>query len=201
MNKRKGIAVAVVLLLVLIIGGMLAFFTDTDTETNVFTIGDDVGIEITEVWDPEDGEDIHPGAVVSKEPAIENTSTVPAYVFMEVTVPCYASTGTTVDRPLFSFTPNSGWALIDTSSIDQNSKTITYRYAYGSNSAMTELGAGETTSPLFTSVTLDSSLTGDQAATAKTNPDIGIVAYGIQTENLGVSAPSDIFRLFGTIDH
>ena len=78
---------------------------------------------------------------------------------MEVVVPCYASTGTTVDTPLFSFTANSGWALIDTSDIDQDSQTITYRYAYGTSSAMTQLDGGETTTtPLFDSVVLDSAL-------------------------------------------
>ena len=197
MNKRKGIAVAVVLLLVLIIGGMLAYFTDTDTESNVFTIGDDIDIEITEEWEPTDGEDLHPGAEVTKEPSIANVSTVPAYVFMEVVVPCYASTGTTVDTPLFSFTANSGWALIDTSDIDQDSQTITYRYAYGTSSAMTQLDGGETTTtPLFDSVVLDSALTGEQADTATDNLSIDINAYGIQIENLGVSAPADIFDLF-----
>ena len=197
MNKRKGIAVAVVLLLVLIIGGMLAFFTDTDTESNVFTIGEDVDIEITEVWEETDGEDLHPGAVVSKEPSIENVSTVPAYVFMEVVVPCYASTGTTVDTPLFSFTPNSGWALINTSSIDQNTQTITYRYAYGTSSAMTQLdGGATTTNPLFNTVTLDSNLTAEQADTALSDLSIDINAYGIQIENLGETAPSGIFGLF-----
>ena len=39
MSKRKSIAVAIVLLLILLIGGMMAFFTDTDTATNVFELG------------------------------------------------------------------------------------------------------------------------------------------------------------------
>ena len=48
MNKKKGIAVAVVLLLILLIGGMLAYFTDTDTKDNVFTLGKDIDITLTE---------------------------------------------------------------------------------------------------------------------------------------------------------
>ena len=44
MSKKKSIAVAIVLLLVLLIGGMLAYFTDTDTATNVFVLGDDIDI-------------------------------------------------------------------------------------------------------------------------------------------------------------
>ena len=48
MSKKKSIAVAVVLLLVLVIGGMLAYFTDTDTATNVFTLGDNIEISLHE---------------------------------------------------------------------------------------------------------------------------------------------------------
>ena len=62
---------------------------------------------------------------------------------------------------------------------------------------MTQLDGGETTTtPLFDSVILDSALTGEQADTATDNLSIDINAYGIQIENLGVSAPADIFDLF-----
>ena len=47
MTKKKSIAVAIVLAIVLLIGGMLAYFTDTDTETNEFTLGN-VSIDLQE---------------------------------------------------------------------------------------------------------------------------------------------------------
>ena len=85
MSKKKGIAVAVVLLLVLLIGGMLAYFTDKDTATNTFTIGDDIEITLSEVWTPADGQNVHPGANITKKPSIHNDSaTTQAYVFLEV---------------------------------------------------------------------------------------------------------------------
>ena len=198
MNKKKTIIVAIILALALLIGGMIAYFTDTDTETNIFTIGDEIDIDLTETWTPADGLNIHPGAVVAKAPSIENLSTTtPAYVFAEIVVPCYDSDAdTVVDAPLFTFTANSGWYLVETSAVDTTNKTITYVYAYGSNSAMTSLAAEATTSTaVFSNVTLVSTLTSAQAATAPATPNIVINAYGIQTDNVGTT-PSAVWANF-----
>ena len=198
MSKKKGIAVAVVLLLVLIIGGMLAYFTDTDTKQNVFTIGDEVKIEVVEnAWVPAKGQGVHPGTVVPKDPKIHNESTTtPAYVFMKVTVPCYKK-GSSVDTELFSYTLNSGWTKISESNIDQTSKTKTYVYAYGTSTAMTSLAADATTPALFNSVKVDETLTYSEAATAPATPNIDIVGYGIQVDGLGTATtPSAIYGLF-----
>ena len=193
MNKRKTIAVGIVLALILIIGGTIAFFTDTDTKTNTFTIGDGVDIQITETFNETDAQNIHPGQVVNKAPSIKNIGTVPAYVFAEVVIPCYASTGTTVNTPLYAFTPNAGWLLIGTSEVNTTDKTITYIYAYGTASQMTSLAANTTTTTaLFSSVTLEPTLTSAQKATASTTPNIDIVAYGIQTENVG-NTPAEVW--------
>ncbi len=199
MNKKKTIAVAVVLLLILMIGGMLAYFTDTDTKTNVFTLGDNVDISLTETWTAANGLGIHPGAVVTKAPKIKNeSSTTPAYVFAEITVPCYASSGTTANTPLFTFTANTGWTLINTPSVNTSTKTITYVYAYGTSSDMTTLASSTTTSTaVFSSVTLAPTLTAAQKATAPDTTNIVVKAYGIQTDSLSASTPSGIFALFG----
>ncbi len=188
MNKRKTIAVGIVLALILIIGGTIAFFTDKDTETNVFTIGDGVDIEITEQFTATDAQGIHPGQVVNKAPSIQNVGTVPAFVYAEVVVPCYASTGTTVNTPLYTFTPNAGWYLLNTSEIDTTAKTISYVYAYGTGSEMTRLEKATTTSTaVFSSVTLAPTLTAAQKATASATPNIVINAYAIQVENVGTT--------------
>jgi len=200
MSKKKSIAVAIVLLLVLVVGGLLAYFTDTDTKTNTFTLGNNIEISLTETWDSSDGLGIHPGAVVSKKPAVKNDSTTtPAYVFMKVEVPCYATTGTTVNAPLFTFTAKSGWTLINnTPAPNTSTKTITYIYAYGSSTAMTELAKGATTPTLFDSVTLAPTLTHAQKATAPATTDIVITGYGIQTDNLSSTNPATIFALFNS---
>ena len=72
MSKKKSIAVSIFLLLVLLVGGMLAYFTDTDTKTNIITLGDNIEISVTETWNPDDGLGLHPGAVVDKAPKIKN---------------------------------------------------------------------------------------------------------------------------------
>lgn len=201
MNKVKVMAVVIVLLLILLIGGMIAFFTDVDDETNIFTLGDEVDISLDETWTPADGLGIHPGAVVTKAPSIVNESaTTPAYVFAEVIVPCYASTGTTVNTPLFTLLDandnegcNTGWVLVETSQIDTTNKTITYVYAYGTSSAMTSLAASpstpktKTSTPVFSKVKLDEDLTAEQKDTASATPNIVINAYGIQTDNVGTT--------------
>ena len=212
MNRKKTIAVAIVMLLVLLIGGMLAYFTDTDTKTNVFVLGDEIDISLNEAhWVAANATGIHPGTSVDKDPVIKNESTTTAaYVFAEVIVPCYATTGSTVNAPLFKLNDstgtalattvgsagNSGWTLVSVSSIDTTNKTITYVYAWGTSSAMTTLAANtSTTVPVFSSVKLEPSLTVAQKNTAGTT-DIVVNAYGIQTDGLDTSTPSAIYALF-----
>ena len=120
MSKKKTIAVAIVLALILIIGGMLAYFTDTDTRTNVFTLGDEVEISLSETgWTNSTGtnytlaaaQGVHPGTTVAKDPTINNESTTtPAYVFAEIIVPCYDADGDNYSRSC-----NVGWKLYDQS--------------------------------------------------------------------------------------
>ena len=181
--------------------GFLLFvgFTDTDTEINVFTLGDEIDIDLLETFDPTDAVKIHPGAKVDKIPTIKNLSTTtPAYVFAEVTVPCYDSNNDgTVDAALFTLNNiGTGWNLMQTKAIDTENKTITYIYNYGSASAMTSLAANATTPAVFTSVTYKTTITSAEAATASATPNVVVNAYGIQTDSLGVTAPSDIFALF-----
>ena len=218
MDKKKSIAVAVILLFILIIGGMLAYFTDTDTASNTFTLGDNIDISLSEPsWVASNAEGIHPGTTVPKDPTVKNESTsTPAYVFAKVTVPCYASTGSTVDTPLFVLNDstgvalgttvgsagNTGWTLIEVSAIDTTNKTIDYIYAWGSSSTMTPLAASSvstpsTTAPVFSSVTLKPSLTYAQQQTAPATTNINVVAYGIQTDGLSSNTPTGIYALFG----
>lgn len=207
MNKKKTIAVAIVLALILLIGGMLAYFTDTDSATNTFTIGN-VDISLTEpLWDALDDEDnnnipdvaesITPGATIDKDPTINNISTTNgAYVFAKVVVPALDAT-----TPLFTYETNTGWAELGTAKYDATAKTITHVYAYGSASAMTELEkATSATAPTSTSSAVFSSVTlGNFTATQLsgiTTTQIVVSAYGIQKDNLSVSAPTDIAKLF-----
>ena len=202
MNKKKTIAVAIVLALILLIGGMLAFYTDTDHADNVFTLGNEIDIALNEEWVPANAQNILPGAVVPKAPKITNNeNSSEAYVFAKVIIPAYYKNGDT-KTPMFTFTPNSGW--IEISAGTEVGETYEYVYAYGSGSTLTRLAVNSTTSSaVFSEVVLDKTITKDDAVPQGENKKIRVEAYGIQTANLtnaqgaAVSAPADVYALFG----
>ncbi len=101
MNKRKIILLATALCMVAIlaVGGTLAYFTDTDTQTNVFTVGH-VAIDLFENFDDDNNgfEDLtpvtynedgtrRPENVVTKEVYVENTGSKDAYVRVHIAIP------------------------------------------------------------------------------------------------------------------
>ena len=202
MNKKKTIAVAIVLALILLIGGMLAFYTDTDSADNVFTLGKNIDIELNEQWDAVAGQNILPGAVVPKAPKITNNeNSSEAYVFAKVIIPAYYKNGDT-KTPMFTFTPNSGW--IELSAGKEVGETYEYVYAYGVGSSLTKLAVNTTTSTaVFSEVVLDKTITKNDAVPTDDHKIIKVEAYGIQTANLTdnggneVSAPAAVYALFG----
>jgi len=192
MKKKKTIAAALVLLLVFFVGGAVAYFTDTDTATNTFTIGN-VDISLSEPsWVPADAQNLMPGEEIAKDPKITNDSTTnSAFVFMEVVSPC------TTDTPaveLFPYTAKSGWYLM-TSNPACSAGTITRRYAYGTSTAMTPLTAGSTTPTLFDSVTLDSNIDGSETGISG-NLNMVITGYGIQVDGLSATDPTSVWSNF-----
>lgn len=85
MNTRlkRNIAVvcSVVLAASMMIGGTLAYFSDSMTVTNNFTMGgtdgagedSGVDVEVTEPgYNPEDSKDMAPGSVIAKDPTVKN---------------------------------------------------------------------------------------------------------------------------------
>ena len=101
MNKRKIILLATALCMVAILaaGGTLAYFMDTDAQTNVFTVGH-VAIDLFENFDEDNNgfEDLtpvtynedgtrRPDNVVTKEVYVENTGSKNAYVRVHIAIP------------------------------------------------------------------------------------------------------------------
>lgn len=89
-KKITAIALAVCLVAVAIVGGSLAYFTDTEEATNTFEVGN-VDITLTEPnWDAALKEDakaatLIPGRVIAKDPTITVEATSQrAYTFMKV---------------------------------------------------------------------------------------------------------------------
>ena len=114
MNRKKIVALIMVVALALttLIGGTLAYFTDTDDATNTFVMGkvDIVLDEAPVIYNPDDytwtanneakrvqkiefGSDtesyIYPGAVLPKDPTVHNVGLNDAYIRIKVTINPY----------------------------------------------------------------------------------------------------------------
>ena len=89
--KKKILALCLVVALAVtaVVGGTLAYFTDTDNETNTFTVGN-VNIDLPEKFDPQNAV-LRPGSQstnkIEKKVWIENTGTEDAYVWYEWYIP------------------------------------------------------------------------------------------------------------------
>lgn len=214
MNKKKIIVAVIVLAIVVsIIGGMLAYFTNTTQEvTNTFTVGDNVSITLTEpTWTSlgqYQAQGMSIGNTVSKDPTVTNTGTNAAYVFLKVDVPTYYkcveenSTPTNKKFEMFTYTLNSGWVEL-ASLRTENANSVTHIYAYGDASSMTAL-AKNGTATLFnnvtflnafpyasnynvvSTVTVPSTPATTDPAQIPSSSDIVIKAYAIQTNGLRI---------------
>ena len=170
-NRKKLVAVALLLCLVLLIGGISAYFTDkTETLSNTYTIGN-IEIELTEPgWVAANAQGIMPGDVLVKDPTVQNTGSSDAYVFVKVSIP----TG-------ISRTVETG--------------KVTYVYAYSSGTELTAV-APNGTATLFNKVRFVNPT--NAATTTLTNGSIDVTAYAIQTNNIpATTAPATVFANFG----
>ena len=93
-KKILAMCLCVAMLAIAIIGGTLAYFTDTDVETNVFTTGN-VDIDLIEVFDAENAK-LMPGPqnAITKEVRVENVGSEKAYVRVHVAFPAILDNGT-----------------------------------------------------------------------------------------------------------
>lgn len=187
-NLQKAV-VATALIGTLCIGGIMAYFTDADTQTNTFTVGK-VSLDLQEPnWEPP--KDITPGQEIKKDPQIKNDGINNEYVFLEVVVPYENVTianedGTKApekaDTELFSYDVKDGWVEVGTAKKDEKTKTVTHLYAYGTKTEMTALQKDAITPSLFdwvrfANVIEDENLEG-------TVKNIVVNGYGIQTDNI-----------------
>ena len=213
MNKKKTVLAAAILLFMFVIGGAIAYFTDTDQKTNTFTIGS-VDITLTEDgWDalpdtndndiPDAAEDMMPGESVTKDPLINNVSTKnDAYVFAKVEIPCTTIVApATTSEELFTYTTNAGWTELSTAAVACTSGgTATHVYYYGTNGTLTTLAKASSTTPtstsnpLFSTISLRSTLKGNEGLTGE--KQVVVTGYGIQTEGLTSTAPADVWANF-----
>lgn len=197
MKKKRNLIVVLAMALILAIGMVSAYFTDTTGKTNNFTVGN-ISIDLTETnFDEEAAKNITPNQTIEKNPQIVNDGANDAYVFMSVEVPkanvatanADGSKNSVQNQELFTYEINSDWMEV---SKTEGENSNTYIYAYASADEMTTLSAGDTTSALFDNVTLinviEGQLDGQELA-------IDINVMGIQNSDLGTSVPSEVLGI------
>lgn len=91
-KKILAMCLCVAMLAIAIVGGTLAYFTDTDAETNVFTTGN-VAIDLIEVFDPDNAK-LMPGIDIQKEIYVKNEGSETAYVRVHIAFPAILDSGT-----------------------------------------------------------------------------------------------------------
>lgn len=150
------------------IAGTLAYFTDeTETAVNTFTVGD-LELTLDEVWNENDGLEIVPGRDIQKIPDVTLTG-VDGFVRVKVEV---VAKDPAQQEALNTLLENGG-ITIDYSS------DWTYDGGYYYYNGI--LSDGETTSDLFTKVTISETLD-DELAGISDGFDVKLTAYGVQEE-------------------
>lgn len=196
-NKRN-LLLVLAIIAVMAIGAASAYFTDTDSKSNSFTVGN-VSVVLEEPnWVPENGKNITPNKEIAKDPQVKNDGANDAFVFIKVKVPAAkvvtakadGSLNTAVLQDLFTYTVNSDWIQIEKVAA---ADSTTYTYAYiGADGNMKALGVNKTTTPVFSAVKFINMVEGQLS-----NPELSIdvETMAIQTTDLGTTVPADVLKI------
>ena len=206
--KKKTIlvaAIAVMLVAALVVGGTLAYFTDTKSADNVFTMGN-VAIKLDETKvGGTDGERttkgntyaVYPGQTVTKDPIVHNTGKNAAYIRATVNVSNWMNLVRAYYPDFKETFPNDGykaalnllvgelgegWSVVGVEAGD------VFSYADGQFDAKFilkydgPLAAGSETTPMFTQVMVPAGL---DNANASTFSSVKVQAQAIQADGFG----------------
>lgn len=196
MKKKTIISLCLVAAIALLaIGGAtLAYFTDNESATNVFTVGN-IDIELTEPnW--EEPETVLPGITYDKDPTVTNVGANDAWVRVNVTLSDYAAFKAAADAhqiadltTVFAGFEDSKWTLAGTPVVDTTADTVTYSYYYN-----TILAVDANTGALFTSVTVPAAFNNEEMAALGDDFTIDVTADAIQAE--GFTTVAEAFAAF-----
>lgn len=218
MKKRiiKGTIAALGITAILTTGGLLAYFTDTDDQTNKFVVGK-ITVDLHEPeWEkypdvdndgvPDPAEDMTPMKTIKKDPTVTNTGINDQFVFTTVQVPCRNIIAANPDgtrKPqaltdLYSYTVNPDWIKLGTYDVRDGSGIVAhkYLYAYARNNVCTPLEANKSTNPIFSEITFVNVVEGQRLEEELF--EMPIEVYAIQTSDLdgGKTAPLDVWRVY-----
>lgn len=204
MTKKKivSLCLAAVLVVMAIAGATVAYFTDTKTADNTFTMGNvQIKLDETNVNDPEGDRvssneyNVYPGAVVTKDPIVHNTGKNGAYIRATVNVsnwmnlvgayyPDFKETfpndGYKAALNLLVGTLGEGWSVVgveagDVFTIGQFDAKFILKYDG-------VLAAGADTTAMFQTVTIPA---GIDNANADSFDEVKVVAQAIQADGFG----------------
>lgn len=196
--KKKIISLCLVaaLAVVAIAGTSLAYFTDKDAKTNTFTLGN-VDIELNEEkW--EEPIAAVPDVKYDKDPVVTNIGENDAWIRVDVTLSDAAAFKAAAEKheitdlaTIFAEHDETKWTLAGTPVYDEDTDTLTYSYYYN-----TVLAVGESTEPLFTSVTIPAVFDNDDMKEIGTDFTIDVTAHAIQTAD-SYSTAAGAFANYG----
>lgn len=200
MKKKLTLVVTcIVLVAAMVIGGTLAYFTDSKTATNTFTMGNvNIKLDETDIKNPEgdrvtsNAYDVYPGEVVTKDPIVHNTgkngayirATVNVYNWMNLVAAYYPNFKETFPNDGYKAALNllvgelgEGWSVVDvvagdTFTIGQFDAKFVLKYDG-------VLAAGADTTAMFQTVTIPA---GIDNANASSFQSVKVVAQAIQAD-------------------
>lgn len=204
-KKITALCLCVALLAIAVVGASLAFFTDTKSEKNTFTVGnvqiklDETDITKTDGSRTEKGNDygsMYPGRSVTKDPTVHNVGANSAYIRAKVTLTGgfnllaqlfpnmeFENETPFVDMYAQYFTALVGdlgedWSIVDIDGDEAGNPIFVFKYAK-------VLDKGEDTPAIFEKLTIPSDYTGKDANGGiyqAANVDMTIVAEAMQAE-------------------
>ena len=210
-KKITAIFLCVALVAIAVVGASLAYFTDTKSATNTFTMGDvKIKLDETNVNDPEgdrvtsNAYDVYPGAVVAKDPIVHNVGKNAAYIRATVNVSnwmnmcaayfpdfgiAYPNQGYEQSLMLLVDALGEGWSVVgveagDVFTIGQFDAKFILKYDG-------TLAAGADTTAMFQTVTIPA---GIDNANAGSFDEVKVVAQAIQAD--GFDTWEDAFAAF-----
>lgn len=199
MKKLTLVVTCIVLVAAMVIGGTLAYFTDSKTATNTFTMGNvNIKLDETDIKNPEgdrvtsNAYDVYPGEVVTKDPIVHNTgkngayirATVNVYNWMNLVAAYYPDFKETFPNDGYKAALNllvgelgEGWSVVDvvagdTFTIGQFDAKFVLKYDG-------VLAAGADTTAMFQTVTIPA---GIDNANASSFQSVKVVAQAIQAD-------------------
>ena len=192
MKKKIAVAVSLLLVVALSIGGTIAWLTDSETVTNTFTIGN-VDITLTETdtdldTDQNDKTNTYkfvPGKELAKDPKVTVTAgSEKCYVFVKIVENLPVKTGVTANfENYFTYSIRNDWQPLKNGGTDVPG--VYYQEVASSETATTlyVLTGGETANSNG-QITVKDSVTKEMVDNLNGNPTLTITAAAVQFEGM-----------------